>query len=71
MTVEPEGPGATGGLLVGDIIVAIGGRAVAEPEDVLKVLDGDTAGRKLPLELVRGGRKEQLEVLIGERPRGH
>ena len=71
VTIEAEGPSAVGGLLVGDIIIAIGGRAVAEPEDVLKVLDGDTAGRTLPLELVRGGRLERVEVLIGERPRGH
>jgi S1-C subfamily serine protease len=60
-----------GGLLVGDVIMAIAGRPVAEPEDVLKALDGDTVGRTLPLELVRGGRLEQVEVLIGERPRGH
>jgi S1-C subfamily serine protease len=71
VTIEPEGPSAVGGLLVGDVIIAIGGKAVAEPEDVLKVLDGDTTGRTLPLELVRGGRLEQVEVLIGERPRGH
>jgi S1-C subfamily serine protease len=70
-TIDPDGPSAAGGLLVGDVIMAIGGRPVAEPEDVLKVLDGDTAGRTLRLELVRGGRLEQVEVLIGERPRGH
>jgi S1-C subfamily serine protease len=50
--------------------MAIGGKPVAEPEDVLKALDGDTAGRTLPLELVRGGRLEQVELLVGERPRG-
>jgi hypothetical protein len=44
---------------------------VAQPEDVLEVLSGDTTGRTLSLELVRGGRLEKLEVLIGERPRGH
>jgi S1-C subfamily serine protease len=71
VTIEPDGPSAAGGLLVGDVIIGIGGKPVAEPEDVLKVLDGDTAGRTLTLELVRGGRLEQLEVLIGERPRGH
>jgi S1-C subfamily serine protease len=68
--IDPEGPSAAGGLLVGDVVVAIGGKPVAEPEDVLKVLDGDTPGRTLPLELVRGGRREQVEILIGERPRG-
>jgi S1-C subfamily serine protease len=70
-TVQSDGPAASGGLLVGDVIIGIGGRPVAEPEDVLKVLNGDTAGRTLALELVRGGRLETVEVLIGERPRGH
>jgi S1-C subfamily serine protease len=69
--IESDGPAAAGGLLVGDVIIGIGGKPVAEPEDVLKVLSGDTAGRTLSLELVRGGRLETVEVLIGERPRGH
>ena len=71
VSIEPDGPSAAGGLFVGDVIMAIAGKPVAEPEDVLKALDGDTVGRTLPLELVRGGRLEQVEVLIGERPRGH
>jgi S1-C subfamily serine protease len=71
ITVQPDGPSASGGLLVGDVIIAIGGKPVAEPEDVLKVLNGDTAGRTLVLELVRGGKLDRVEVLIGERPRGH
>jgi S1-C subfamily serine protease len=71
LTVQPDGPSAAGGLLVGDIVIAIGGKPVGEPEDVLKVLNGDTAGRTLVLELVRGGRQDTVEVLIGERPRGH
>ena len=69
--IESDGPAAAGGLLLGDVIIGIGGKPVAEPEDVLKVLSGDTAGRTLSLELVRGGRLETVEVLIGERPRGH
>jgi len=69
--IESDGPAAAGGLLVGDVIIGIGGKPVAEPEDVLKVLSGDTAGRPLSLELVRGGKLETVEVLIGERPRGH
>ena len=68
-TIETEGPASAAGLLLGDVIVSIDKRPVAEPEDVLKVLTGDTAGRPLTLELVRGGRLESVEVLIGERPR--
>jgi S1-C subfamily serine protease len=68
-SIEPDGPASAGGLLLGDVIVSIDQRPVAEPEDVLKVLTGDTAGRPLILELVRGGQLEKVEVLIGERPR--
>jgi S1-C subfamily serine protease len=68
-TIQGDSPAAAGGLLVGDVIVSIDGRAVTEPDDMLKVLTGDTAGRTLKLELVRGGRQETVEVLIGERPR--
>jgi S1-C subfamily serine protease len=68
-TIQADGPSAAGGLLLGDVIIGIGGNPVAEPEDVLKVLNGDTAGRTLAFELVRGGRLETVEVLIGERPR--
>ncbi|MBA3318367.1 MAG: trypsin-like peptidase domain-containing protein [Gemmatimonadales bacterium] len=70
-TIQSDSPSAAGGLLVGDVVLAIGGKPVAEPEDVLKVLNGDTAGRTLALKLVRGGRLETVDVLIGERPRGH
>ncbi len=70
-TIQSDGPSAASGLLLGDVVIGIGGTPVAEPEDVLKVLNGDTAGKTLALELVRGGRLETVEVLIGERPRGH
>ncbi|HEX5386434.1 MAG TPA: trypsin-like peptidase domain-containing protein [Gemmatimonadales bacterium] len=69
-TVEPDGPAALGGLLVGDVIVAIDGRPMREPEDVLHVLTGDAVGRTLELSLVRGGARAEIEVLVGERPRG-
>lgn len=69
-TIQPDGPSAAGGLLLGDVIIGIGGNPIAEPEDVLKVLNGDTAGQTLAFDLVRGGRLETVEVLIGERPRG-
>jgi S1-C subfamily serine protease len=69
--IKSDGPAAAAGVLLGDVIIGIGGNPVAEPEDVLKVLSGDTAGRTLSLEVVRGGRLEAVEVLIGERPRGH
>jgi S1-C subfamily serine protease len=70
-TIEHEGPASVGGLLVGDVIVGIDRKPVAEPEDVLKVLTGDTVGRSLGLDLVRGGQTAKVEVLVGERPRAN
>ena len=71
MTLEIE-LGITGGEEDGvDHSGADHSKLYTQPEDVLKALDGDTVGRTLPLKLVRGGRLEQVEVLIGERPRGH
>ena len=69
-TIQADGPAAVGGLLLGDVILSIDRRPVAEPEDVLKVLGEDTAGRSLVLDLVRGGKLESVEILVGERPRG-
>ncbi|MEO8199399.1 MAG: trypsin-like peptidase domain-containing protein [Gemmatimonadota bacterium] len=69
-TIQSDGPAANGGLFVGDVIVGLAGKPVTEPEDVLKVLGGDTAGTSLSLNLVRGGRLETVALLIGERPRG-
>lgn len=68
--IQGGSPAAVAGLLVGDVIIAIDRRPVTAPDDVLKILSGDTAGRSLSLDLVRGGKLETVDVLIGERPRG-
>jgi S1-C subfamily serine protease len=69
LSVEPEGPASHAGLMVGDVIVALDGHPTSHPDQVLELLAGDVVGRNLAVELVRGGRSERAELLVGERPR--
>jgi S1-C subfamily serine protease len=70
LSVEPDGPAASAGLLVGDVIVKLRGRPVEDVDDLADALwANDAVGRTLDLDLVRGGERVKADVLIGERPR--
>ncbi|HEX9333018.1 MAG TPA: trypsin-like peptidase domain-containing protein [Anaerolineales bacterium] len=65
--LEEGGPAEKGGLLVGDILVAISGQPVGDPDDLFAALDTDTVGKAIAVEVVRGGRPETVNVTVGER----
>jgi S1-C subfamily serine protease len=69
VNVEPDSPADRGGLLIGDVLLALGDQAVRDPGDVLAALGGDRIGQPVTLRVARGGRAEQLSVTVGERPR--
>jgi S1-C subfamily serine protease len=69
LSVEPEAPAGRAGVLVGDVVFAIDGQPVDSPEQVVDLLGGNTVGRVLKLDLVRGGARSRAEVTVGERPR--
>jgi S1-C subfamily serine protease len=69
VNVEPDSPADKGGVLIGDVLLALDGRSVSDPGDVLAVLGGDRIGQPIGLEVARGGRAERLTVTVGERPR--
>jgi len=66
--VEPKSPADQGGLIVGDIITAIGGKAVEDADDVHAQLGAGTVGKQLALDVRRGGSPHQVQVTVGERP---
>jgi S1-C subfamily serine protease len=70
VNVEPDSPADRGGLLIGDILLALDNRPVSDPGDVLGALGGERIGQPVALEVARGGRAERLTVTVGERPRG-
>jgi S1-C subfamily serine protease len=69
VNVEPDSPADGGGVLIGDIMLALDDRPVSDPGDVLAALGGDRIGQAIALRVARGGRAERLTVTVGERPR--
>jgi S1-C subfamily serine protease len=67
MAVEDNSPAAQGGLIVGDIVVALGDQPVRDVEDLQLQLTGDKIGQPTPLRVIRGGEATPLTVTPGER----
>jgi S1-C subfamily serine protease len=63
--IEPDSPAANAGVMVGDIMVGIDGRAVRDHEELLEKLLGGMGGRKVTVEFLRGGKREELSVTVG------
>ena len=69
LSLEPEGPAAKSGVLIGDILVSLGGTAVADTDDIQSVLESHAVGHAVQTGLLRGGASRQLSITVGERPR--
>ena len=67
MSVEKDSPASKGGLIVGDILMAIAGNPVLHHDELFARLDGDVAGKSTPIEILRGGQPQTLNIVIGER----
>ena len=65
--LEEGGPAEKAGLLVGDILVGVGGQPVGDPDDLFVALNSDTVGKAVPVEVLRGGKPETVNVTVAER----
>jgi len=61
-------PAEEGGLKSGDVIIAFDGKSVKNTRELLKIVGGAEAGKKVRIEVMRQGKKKTVEVKIGERP---
>jgi S1-C subfamily serine protease len=69
LSVETGGPAAQAGVLVGDILTALGGKPVEDTDDVQTALETSGVGKAIEAAVVRGGAAKQISVTVGERPR--
>ena len=65
--VENDSPAAKGGLMVGDILVAVAGKPILHHDELFTHLDGDVVGKSTPIGVLRGGQPQTINVVIGER----
>ena len=65
--VEDDSPASKGELIVGDILMAVAGEPVLHHDELFARLSGDVVGKSTPIEILRGGQPQTLNVLIGER----
>ena len=68
MHVEPDGPAGKAGLLLGDILTAIGGNPIEDTDDVQVQLGKLRVGESISISLIRGGQRIEAPLELGERP---
>jgi S1-C subfamily serine protease len=66
LSVAPDGPAESAGILLGDIIAAIGGQPIADTDDVQTALRG-AIGKEVPVFIFRGGERAEIRIRVGER----
>ena len=67
MGIEKESPAAKGGLIVGDILVGVAGEPVLHHDELFARLNSEVVGKSTPIDILRGGQPQTLNVLIGEK----
>ncbi len=66
--VAPDSPADRAGLIVGDVVVAIDGEAVADADGVHARLGPGTSGKEFEIGVRRGGAPVSLRVTAADRP---
>jgi S1-C subfamily serine protease len=66
VSIETASPAEASGLIVGDILFAIEGQATADHDALMVHLGGESVGKSLSLQIMRGGQPKIIPVTIGE-----
>ncbi len=66
--LDPEGPAARAGIVVGDILTAWNGTPLAHVRELLRFLGSNSVDTKVLLDVLRAGAPQAIAVTIGERP---
>ena len=67
-TVQPATPAAKAGIQQGDVIVSVNGQQVNPDETVSYLIANTPVGQRIPVELIRNGRRMTVAVTVEQRP---
>ncbi|MGQ0658170.1 MAG: DegQ family serine endoprotease [Chromatiales bacterium] len=67
--VVPDGPAAKAGIQAGDVVVEFKGTVIDSSADLPPMVGGAEIGEKVPVTVLRDGKKEAVQVEIAELPR--
>jgi S1-C subfamily serine protease len=68
LSLDPTGPSARAGMLVGDIVTTWSGKQIHRVRDVFQSLGPESIGSTVSMGVIRGGAHTEVQVVIGERP---
>ncbi|MBZ9557177.1 MULTISPECIES: Do family serine endopeptidase [unclassified Modicisalibacter] len=67
-SVFPGGPGDKAGLQPGDVMTSIDGKPIIDPRAAMADIAEVKPGASLPVTIIRGGERKQVDIQVGERP---
>jgi S1-C subfamily serine protease len=67
LSVEADSPAGKAGLVIGDILMSLGGRAVKDTRDVQHFLGAGNIGKTVPAAILRGGKQVEVALTIREK----
>lgn len=65
VSVQPDGPADQAGVLLGDVLLALDGRAVTEVGGLLGLLDEERIGKSATLKILRAGEIREIAMKVG------
>jgi S1-C subfamily serine protease len=67
VSVEADSPADRAGILIGDILLTLGGEAIANMQALRSQLRSEQIGQPMTAQLIRGGQLIELTLTVGER----
>jgi S1-C subfamily serine protease len=66
--VEPAGPADKAGILLGDVVIALQGKAVEDTGDIQDMLGSAKVGDTVEATILRGGSPVKVSIILADRP---
>lgn len=70
ISTVPQGPADAAGIALGDTLLTLDGKSLADVDDLKAALGADRIGKPVAVSLIRAKQLVNVDVIVGERPRG-